>query len=161
MTLESFAHLATVVTLMILVYVQAKPTINRWATIRYLRYGYEFFDDFFVTPKEHQHSSWPERLRHAGRVTMRYVDLFLMPQADKSRLGILLPQLFRERQRPHHLPVMDGCDPLVAEVLVRFQALLGGSKEAKTCPCAQRCPLCWWVRHSFRPATTRSRLLWR
>lgn len=117
MTLESFAQLATVVTLMILVYVQAKPAVNRWATIRYLRCCYEFFDDFFVTPKEYRHSSWTERLRHAARLALRYFALFLMPRADQSRLGVLLPQLSRERQRPQHLPPLDGCDPLVAEAL--------------------------------------------
>ena len=52
MTLESFAHIATVVTLMMLVYVQAKPVINRWAIIRYLRCYYEFLDDIYITPKE-------------------------------------------------------------------------------------------------------------
>ena len=51
MSLEAFAHIATVVTLMILVYVQAKPAINRWATIRYLRCYYEFLDDIYITPK--------------------------------------------------------------------------------------------------------------
>ena len=117
MSLEAFAHIATVVTLMILVYVQAKPAINRWATIRYLRCYYEFLDDIYITPKESLYSSWSERLRRTKRGALRYSALALMRRVDHLRRDILLPQLIKERQRPQHLPVTDGCDPLVAEAL--------------------------------------------
>ena len=131
MSLEAFAHIATVVTLMILVYVQAKPAINRWATIKYLRCYYEFLDDIYITPKESLHSSWPERLRRIKRGALRYSALALMRRVDHLRRDILLPQLIKERQRPQHLPVTDGCDPLVAEALFVSKDHLEDRKERR------------------------------
>ena len=131
MSLEAFAHIATVVTLMILVYVQAKPAINRWATIRYLRCYYEFLDDIYITPKESLHSSWPERLRRIKRGALRYGALALMRRVDHLRRDILLPQLIKERQRPQHLPVTDRCDPLVAEALFVSKHYLEDRKDRR------------------------------
>ena len=37
----TLGDLATVVVLLILVYVNAKPTVNRWATVKFLRTVYE------------------------------------------------------------------------------------------------------------------------
>ena len=82
MTLESFAHLATVVTLMILVYVQAKPAVNRWAAIRYLRWCHEFRDDLLATPREVRLDSWARRLSRAQRGVRRGFAFMLMRRVD-------------------------------------------------------------------------------
>ena len=100
MSLEAFAHIATVVTLMILVYVQAKPAINRWAAIRYLRCRYEFYDDLFVTPREFRGLSWAKRLRLIKRETLRFAAFALIRRADFLRLQNILPQLINESRRP-------------------------------------------------------------
>ena len=131
MTLEAFAHLATVVTLTILVYVQAKPAVNRWAAIRYLRCVYEFPEDILVTPKEALHMSWARRLRRATRGALRGFALALMRQVDHIRLDTLMRQLFQESRRPDHLPFMEGCDPLVAEALFVSRFHLEDRKEQR------------------------------
>ena len=117
MSLEALGDIATVITLMILVYVQAKPTLKKWATIRYLRCHYEFTVDLCLTPEEARRLPAMERLRRARRGTLRFVAFVLMPRVDHVRLDALLFQLYRESRRPHHLPAADGCDPLVAEAL--------------------------------------------
>ena len=131
MTLESFAHLATVVTLMILVYVQAKPAVNRWATIRYLRCWYEFRDDILVTPREVRRFSWARRLRRAQRRALRVSSFMLMRRVDCIRSHTLVDQLVQESRRPEHLPVMDGCDPSVAEALSMSRHYLEDKKERR------------------------------
>ena len=131
MTLESFAHFATVVTLMILVYVQAKPAVNRWATIRYLRCCHEFRDDILVTPLEVRRFSWARRLRRAQRGVLRGFAFMLMRRVDHLRLDILVGQLAQESRRPDHLPVMDGCDPLVAEALFVSKHYLEDKQERR------------------------------
>lgn len=51
MTLGDFGDLATVMALFILVYVTTKPTVNRWATVKFLRAFYEAsMDDFLTSP---------------------------------------------------------------------------------------------------------------
>ena len=47
--LETFAHVAAVVALLILAYVHAKPAVNRSATIRYLRKSDEVELDDLLT----------------------------------------------------------------------------------------------------------------
>ena len=131
MTLESFAHLATVVTLMILVYVQAKPAINRWAAIRYLRWCHEFRDDLLATPREVRLYSCARRLSRAQRGVRRGFAFMLMRRVDHLRLDILMCQLIRESRRPDHMPVMDGCDPLVAEALFVSKHYLEDKKERR------------------------------
>ena len=131
MTLESFAHLATVVTLMILVYVQAKPAVNRWATIRYLRWCHEFPDDLLATPREVRLDSWARRLSRAQRGVRRGFAFMLMRRVDHIRLDTLMRQLFQEGRRPDHLPVMEGCDPLVAEALFVSRFHLEDRKEQR------------------------------
>ena len=131
MTLESFAHLATVVTLMILVYVQAKPAINRWATIRYLRWCHEFRDDLLATPREVRLDSWARRLSRAQRGVRRGFAFMLMRRVDHLRLDILMYQLVQESRRPDHMPVMDGCDPLVAEALFVSKHYLEDRKDRR------------------------------
>ena len=131
MSLEAFAHFATVVTLMILVYVQAKPAVNKWATIRYLRCFYEFHDDIFITPRESQRSSWAKRLRRAKRGTLRFAAFALMSRIGHLRLDILTGQLIRESRRPEYLLVTDGCDPLVAEALFVSKHYLEDRKDRR------------------------------
>ena len=131
MSLEAFAHITTVVTLMILVYVQAKPAINRWATIRYLRCRYEFYDDIFVTPREFRGLSRAKRLRRIKRETLRFAAFALIRRADLLRLQNMIPQLINESRRPRHLPVTDGCDPLVAEALFLSKHYLEDRKDRR------------------------------
>ena len=51
MTLGDIGDLATVVALLILVYITAKPTVNRWATVKFLRAIHEAtWDDFLTSP---------------------------------------------------------------------------------------------------------------
>ena len=117
MSYEALGVTATVVTLMILVYVQTKPAINKWATIRYLRCHYEFDLDIFLTPGEARGLPLVERLRRSLRAILRFIAWALMPRADHIRLDTLLPQLYKESRRLRHLPPTDGCDPSVAEAL--------------------------------------------
>ena len=131
MTLESFAHIATVVTLMILVYVQAKPAVNRWAIIRYLRCYYEFLDDIYITPMEIQRLSLKKRLRLAKRGIIRYVALAMMGRANLIRRDTLIPQLIKEGKLPQHIPVTDGCDPRVAEALFVSRVYVEDRKELR------------------------------
>ena len=96
---------------------QTKPPINRWAIIRYLRCYYDFLNDIYITPREVQELSLARRLRLVKRAATRRVSLVLMGRVNVLRRDTLIPQLIRERKRPQHLPVADGCDPLVAEAL--------------------------------------------
>ena len=145
MSLEAFGGIATVVTLMILVYVQAKSAINRWATIRWLRCYYEFHDDIFVTPKDSRRLSWAQRLRRIKRGTFRFIAFFLMRRVDHLRSHILLHQLIKESRRPKHLSVTDGCDPLVAEALFVSKHYMADRKDRRRARvhrrvhCAGRC----------------------
>ena len=50
MTLNHIGDLANVLVLMIWVYVTAKPTVNRWATVKFLRTHPEAGVDEMVTP---------------------------------------------------------------------------------------------------------------
>ena len=117
MSSEAVGVTAAVVTLMILVYAQTKPAVNKWATIRYLRCRYEFDLDIFLTPGEARGLSLMERLRRALRTALRFIAWALIPRAGRTRLDTLLSQLYRESRRPRHLPPTDGCDPSVAEAL--------------------------------------------
>ena len=70
MNLADLGDLATVGALLILVYVTAKPTVNRWATVKFLRAIYEApIDDLLTGPldglqrKRRLARSWREFLR--------------------------------------------------------------------------------------------------
>ena len=94
MTLEDGGDLATVAALLILVYVTAKPTLNRWAAVKFLRTYYEAPIEDFLTSDPPE--GLPRKVRVA-RSTRRIFRRFyhqLMTKVDRIN-HIKLHQAFQ------------------------------------------------------------------
>ena len=115
MQLADAAAIATVVALLILAYVHAKPAMNRWATVKFLRIYSELHWDDLLTREQARELPWPRRLRRWRRDrTFRLVQR-LMTRAHRIAQHALLQQLRAALDRSEFLPGPPGCDPLVAE----------------------------------------------
>ena len=115
MQLGDVAAVATVVALLILAYVQAKPAINRWATVKFLRIYSELHWDDLLTPEQAKELPWPRRLRRWRRNRMFHLVQHLMTRAHRITQHELGLQLHRALDRSELQPVPPGCDPLVVE----------------------------------------------
>ena len=115
MQLGDVAAIATVVALLILAYVHAKPAINRWATIRFLRIYSELHWDDLLTREQARELFWPRRLRRwRWNRSFRLVQR-LMTRAHRIAQLELLEQLSAAVDRSELLPRPPDCDPLVVE----------------------------------------------
>ena len=118
MQLGDVAAVATVVALLILVYVHAKPAINRWATIKFLRIYSELHWDDLLAHEQARELPWPRRLRRWRRNrTFRLVQR-LMTRAHRIAQHDLVEQLGTARDRSELLPRPSDCDPLVVEAAI-------------------------------------------
>ena len=115
MQLGDVAAIATVVALLILVYVHAKPAINRWATVKFLRIYSELHWDDLLAREQARELPWPRRLRRWRRNrTFRLVQR-LMTRAHRIAQHDLVEQLSAAVDRSELLPRPSDCDPLVVE----------------------------------------------
>jgi len=86
MNLGDIGDLATVIALLILVYVTAKPTVNRWATVKFLRAYYEApMDDFLTSPL----GSLPLKRRVAVKRRRFYFRLYQRLMTKAHRINYL------------------------------------------------------------------------
>ena len=83
MQLADVAAVATVVALLILAYVQAKPAINRWATVSFLRIYSELHWDDLLTREQAKELPWPRRLRRWKRNRIFHFVQHLMTRAHR------------------------------------------------------------------------------
>ena len=65
--LGGIGGLAAGVSLLILLYLQAKPLVNRWATRRFLHTTYTLEWDDLLAPEQARRLPWKQRLRHRRR----------------------------------------------------------------------------------------------
>ena len=93
MQLADVAAVATVVALLILAYVQAKPAINRWATVKFLRIHSELHWDDLLTREQAKELPWPRRLRRWKRNRMFHLVQHLMTRAHRITQHDLIEQL--------------------------------------------------------------------
>lgn len=115
MQLADIAAVATVVALLILAYVHAKPAINRWATVKFLRIYSELHWDDLLTREQARELPWSRRLRRWRRNrTFRLVQR-LMTRAHRIAEHELFKQLRAALNHSEYLPGPPGCDPLVVE----------------------------------------------
>lgn len=115
MQLADAAAIATVVALLILAYVHAKPAINRWATVKFLRIHCEIDWDDLLTREQARQLPGRKRLRRWRRVrTFRLVQR-LMTKAHRIAKYDLVDQLRPELDRSECAPVLPGSNPLVVE----------------------------------------------
>ena len=115
MQLGDVAAIATVVALLILAYVHAKPAISRWATVKFLRIYSELHWDDLLTREQAREFPWPRRLRRWRRNrTFRLVQRLMM-RAHRIAQHELLEQFSTAVDRSELLPGPPGCDPLVVE----------------------------------------------
>ena len=115
MQLADVAAVATVVALLILAYVQAKPAINRWATVKFLRIYRELHWDDLLTREQARELPWPRRLRRWRRNRMFHLVQHLMTRAHRITQHDLIEQLGTALDRSELMPVPPDCDPLVVE----------------------------------------------
>ena len=115
MQLADVAAVATVVALLILAYVRAKPAINRWATVKFLRIYSELHWDDLLTREQAKELPWPRRLRRWRRNRMFHLVQHLMTRAHRIAQHVLTEQLGTALDRSEFMPVPPGCDPLVVE----------------------------------------------
>ena len=115
MQLADAAAVATVVALLILAYVHAKPAINRWATVKFLRFHCDVHGEDLLTREQARQLPWRKRLRRSRRGHMYRRVQRLMTRAHRIARYDLSEQLSTELARPEHAPVPTGCDPLVVE----------------------------------------------
>ena len=115
MQLADVAALAAVVALLILAYVHAKPAINRWATIKFLRIYSELHWDDLLTREQARELPWPRRLRRWRRNRMFHLVQHLMTRAHRITQHDLIEQLGTALDRSELMPVPPDCDPLVVE----------------------------------------------
>ena len=115
MQLGEIAAVATVVALLILAYVHAKPAINRWATVKFLRVYSELHWDDLLTREQARELPWPIRLcRWRRNRTFRLVQ-HLMTRAHRIAQHEFLEQLGTALDRSELLPRPPDCNPLVVE----------------------------------------------
>ena len=94
--MEAVAHVATVVALIILAYVHAKPSVNRWAAIRYLRKTYEVGLDDLLTADSPGGLPLRQRAARARRRLMYhcYQSLMTLPhRVSKLRLNMAFDEV--------------------------------------------------------------------
>ena len=106
-TLGDIGSLATVVALLILVYVTAKPTVNRWATVKFLRAYYEAsMDDFLTSP--------PDNLPLKRRIALKRRRFFYR----------LYQHLMTKAHRINHLRLIEACQATlqVPDEMLAFNA---------------------------------------
>ena len=115
MQLADVAAVATVVALLILAYVHAKPAINRWATVKFLRVYSELHWDDLLAPAQARALPWPRRLRRWWRNRVFLLTQRLMTRIHRIAQHDLLAQLRSAHGRPEFSPVPTNCDPLVVE----------------------------------------------
>lgn len=115
MQLGDVAAIATVVALVILAYVHAKPAINRWATVKFLRIYSEMHWDDLLTREPARALPWPRRLRRWKRSRVFRLTHHLMTRANRIRQHELLEQLRVAYDRSEFSPVPPNCDPLAVE----------------------------------------------
>jgi len=113
--LVNVAAIATVVALLILAYVHAKPAINRWATVKFLRVYSEMHWDDLLTREQARALPRRRRLRRWRRNRVFRLTHHLMTRAHRIAQHDLLEQLMTARDRPEHSPVPPDCNPLVIE----------------------------------------------
>lgn len=119
MQLADVAAVATVVALLILAYVHAKPAINRWATVKFLRVYSEIHWDDLLAPERARALPLPRRLRRWRRNRVFLLTQRLMARAHRIAQHDLLEQLRAAlNDGPAFLPPRIDCDPLVAEAAV-------------------------------------------
>ena len=115
MQLGDVAAIATVVALLILAYVHAKPAISRWATVKFLRIYSELHWDDLLTREQAREFPWPRRLRRwRQNRTFRLVQRLMM-RAHRIAQHELLEQFSTALDRSELLPGPPGCNPLVVE----------------------------------------------
>ena len=116
MQLADVAAVATVVALLILVYVHAKPAVNRWATVKFLRVYSEMHWDDLLTREQARALPWPRGLRRWRRNRVFRLTHHLMTRAHRIAQHDLLEQLRAAlNDGPTFLPPRVNCDPLVVE----------------------------------------------
>ncbi|MYI07508.1 MAG: hypothetical protein F4059_09405 [Gemmatimonadetes bacterium] len=115
MQLADAAAIATVVALLILAYVHAKPAINRWATVKFLRIYSEIQGDDLLTREQARALPWPRRLRRSRRNRVFRLTHHLMTRAHRIAQHELLEQLRVAYDRSEFSPVPPNCDPLAVE----------------------------------------------
>ena len=119
--LGAIGSAATTVALLILVYTQAKPAMNRWATVKYLRSYYELTFEDLITPEQARALPWARRLRRAWR------DKFVIPfvarvMTRQHRIHLLyligqLKQADGQMAESWVASPQAGVDPLVVEAV--------------------------------------------
>ena len=119
--LGAIGSAATTVALLILVYTQAKPAMNRWPTVKYLRSYYELTFEDLITPEQARALPWARRLRRAWRD--KFVIPFvarMMTRQHRIHLLYLIDQLKQADQRMVEsfiAPQPADVDPLVVEAV--------------------------------------------
>ena len=115
MQLADVAAIATVVALLILAYVHAKPAINRWATVKLLRIHCEAHPEDLLAREQAREPPWPRWLRRWRRNRMYRLVQRLMTRAHRIAQHELLEQLRVAYDRSEFSPVPPNCDPLAVE----------------------------------------------
>ncbi|MCY4104327.1 MAG: hypothetical protein OXG55_13870 [bacterium] len=145
MQLADVAAIATVVALLILAYVHAKPAINRWATVKFLRLYSEMHWADLLAREQARALPRRRRLRRWRQNRGFCLTHHLMTRAHRIAQHDLLEQLRVAYDRPEHSPVPPDCDPLVIEAAAvakhdwnRRQARHRGRVHKKTV-CAGGC----------------------
>ncbi len=115
MALGDVAAVATVVALLIVAYVHAKPAINRWASVKFLRIQCEIDWDDLLAREQARQLPWRKRLRRWRRTRMFRLVQRLMTRTRRIAKRDLFLQLMAELKRSEHLPVPPDRDPLVVE----------------------------------------------
>ncbi len=115
MALGDVAAVATVVALLIVAYVHAKPAINRWATVKFLRIQCEIDRDDLLAREQVRRLPWRNRLRRWRRTREFRLVQRLMTRAHRIAKRDLFLQLMAELKRSEHLTVSPERDPLVVE----------------------------------------------
>ena len=116
MQLADVAAVATVVALLILAYIHAKPAVNRWAAVKFLRVYSELHWDDLLAPEQARALPWPRTLRRWRRNRVFRLTHHLMTRAHRIAQHDLLEQLRAAlNDGSAFLPPRVNCDPLVVE----------------------------------------------
>ena len=130
--LEIAAALAAVLSLPLLTYTLAKPRVNRWAAVKFLRIYHEIDGDDLYTREQARSLPFRRRLRRWWRRVEHRSVQWLMTRHDRIRHRTLIDQLgpVGDRMSARSAPP-DGCDPLVAEAVALSMARLEARDRRK------------------------------
>ena len=115
MPLETIGTLASVATLVVVLYIQVKPAVNRWATVRYLLLSSEIHVYDLLTREQARSLSRTILIRRLRRGVQYLLYQYLMTRADRLNRHARFSQ-FEASVGPVSAPT--GCEPVVAIAIV-------------------------------------------